>query len=220
MNDKFELYDILGIVIPGSLLLALISVSFPEAAAPLASTEFPESFAVICLVALAVFLGHLIQAISSFFEPLMEWTWGGRSSERALHSGLGSRYLPADTAQRIKEKLMNAAGTVATDRSLFLLAMQKAETSGNARVSKFNGLYAYHRAMLTLVLVAIPVFVAAMQWGAAKQWPLREKAEVLAVGAGLLVIFWLRTRQRGFYYVREVLATAERIIDGTQTTKN
>src|SRR5207253_7300371 len=101
----------------------------------------------------------------------------------------------------------------ASDRSLFLYAMQKAETSGNSRVAKFNGLYAYHRAMLALVLISLGVILASMCWGMMKGWTWRDKIGIVAVDILLLVIFWVRAKQRGFYYVREVLSTTERLLD-------
>ncbi len=190
MTDKFEFYDILSILIPGTLLLALMSIGFPALAIRFTAVKFPEAFGVICLVALAVFMGQVVQAISSLIEPLLEWTWGGRASEKALRKGLGTRYLPADTAKRIKQKLAGCVGSAESDRSLFLYAMQRAETSGNSRVAKFNGLYAYHRAMFTLLLIGIVVV--------------------------LLLIIWRRAKQRGFFYVREVLSTTEQLIDSQQ----
>lgn len=213
MNDKFELYDVLAVLIPGAIVLGVVSVAFPETAAKFASAGFPSAFAVICLIAVATFLGHLIQAITSFIEPFIYWTWGGRPSERALRAGLGTRYLPADTGRRIRAKLSKVVGEATNDRSLFLYAMQKAETSGNSRVAKFNGLYAYHRAMLTLVLVALVVLLASMRWGIAKSWSTGEKVQTVVAGLLLVIIFWYRAKQRGFYYVREVLSTAERLID-------
>ena len=181
------------------------------------AVTFPPAFAVICLVAVAAFLGHLIQAITSLVEPFIYWTWGGRPSERALNEGLGARYFPADAATRIRAKLAGVVGKDASDRSLFLYAMQKAETSGNSRVAKFNGLYAYHRAIVTLVLIGLAVVLASMRWGTVKHWSMGEKIEIIAVGLLLLAVFWFRAKQRGFYYVREVLSTAERIIDSQQT---
>ena len=213
MTEKFEFYDVLGILVPGSILLALIAVSFPGVTTAFAGVGFPVAFAVICLTAVAAFLGQLVQAISSFLEPVFNWTWGGRPSERALKEGLGTRYLPADSANRIRAKLAKAVGDTASDRSLFLYAMQKAETSGNSRVAKFNGLYAYHRAMLALVLISLGVILASMCWGTVKHWFWRDKIGIVAVDFLLLVIFWLRAKQRGFYYVREVLTTAERLLD-------
>src|SRR5438270_13719553 len=102
MSEKFELYDVLSILIPGSILLAVITVSFPGVAAPFATVGFPDAFAVICLIAVAAFLGHLVQAIASLLDPILDWTWGGRASDRALRGELAARYLPSDTAQRIR----------------------------------------------------------------------------------------------------------------------
>jgi hypothetical protein len=216
MSEKFEFYDVLSILIPGTLLLALMSIGFPALVVRFAAVKFPEAFAVLCLTALAVFMGHLVQAISSLIEPVLEWTWGGRASEKALNEGLGTRYLPADAAKRIKQKLAERVGSGATDRSLFLYAMQNAETSGNNRVAKFNGLYAYHRAMFTLVWIGILLFGAATYWGGIKLWPTQEKIETLIGGGALLLIMWWRAKQRACYYVREVLSTAERLIDSQQ----
>jgi len=213
MTEKFEFYDVLGILVPGSILLALIAVGFPGVTTAFAGIGFPAAFAVICLTAVAAFLGQLVQAISSFLEPVFNWTWGGRPSERALKEGLGMRYFPTDSANRIRAKLAKAVGDTANERSLFLYAMQKAETSGNARVAKFNGLYAYHRAMLALLLISLAVILASMCWGTVKQWFWWDKIGIVAVNLLLLVIFWLRAKQRGFYYVREVLSTAERLLE-------
>lgn len=213
MNDKFELYDVLGVLIPGSIVLGLVCVTFPEIVARFSTPRFPEAFSVICLIALAFLVGHLIQAIASICEPLLYWTWGGRPSERALQKGLGDRYFPLDAAQRIRTKLAGVVGAKASDRSLFLYAMQKAETSGNSRVAKFNGLFAYHRAMLMLIAVGLVLLLSSMRWGTLKQWPLSEKVEITVAGVVLLVIIWFRSKQRGFYYAREVLSTAERMID-------
>lgn len=217
MNDKFELYDVLGIIIPGTLLLALTSVAFPSLTARAGTVRFPDAFAVIILLALAVFVGLLVQSISSLIEPVLNWSWGGQPSDKALKNGLGVRYLPADTATRIRHKLAAKVGSQATDRSLFLYAMQQAETSGNTRVAKFNGLYAYHRGIFTLILVGILLLLAAMQWGAISQWSTGDKVGTVVASAALLLLVWHRTKQRGFYYVREVLSTAERIIDSHQT---
>src|SRR5438874_7524089 len=114
MNDKFELYDILAVLIPGAIVLGLVSVTFPETVARFAPVGFPPAFAVICLIAVATFLGHLIQAITSLLEPFIYWSWGGRPSERALHAGLGTRYFPADTGRRIRAKLSRVVGDAAS----------------------------------------------------------------------------------------------------------
>src|SRR5258708_4274094 len=130
MVEKFEIYDLLGIVVPGTLLIGLTLILFPVLSAPASNLKLPEGFTVICLVALSVFAGNLVQAISSLIEPLIENTWGGRMSEKGLSRGLGDRYLPRDTSARIRNKLVSILASNGTDRSLFLFALHTAEIVG------------------------------------------------------------------------------------------
>jgi hypothetical protein len=220
MVEKFEVYDLLGIVVPGTLLVGLTLILFPALSTPAINVKLPDGFTVICLVALSVFAGNLVQAISSLVEPLVEKTWGGRMSEKGLSQGFGDRYLPTDSAARIRNKLASVLASDAVDRSLFLFAMQKAETSGNPRVGRFNALYAYHRAILTLMLMAVLLLALSMVCGLAVQWSPYQKT--LAIGGAILLflITWNRTRQRAVYYVREVLLTAERVIETNPGLQN
>jgi len=216
MVEKFEIYDLLGIVVPGTLLIGLTLILFPVLSTPASNVKLPEGFTVICLVALSVFAGNLVQAISSLIEPLIENTWGGRMSEKGLSRGLGDRYLPTDTAARIRNKLVSILGSNSKDRSLFLFALQKAETDENPRVGRFNALYAYHRAILCLTLMTFALLTLSMVCGLAVSWSPSEKSVALAASILLLFITWNRTRQRAIYYVREVLLTAERVMDDRQ----
>lgn len=211
MIEKFEYYDILGIVIPGSLLLAWVQFCFPAVLGLVSASGFPEAFNVLVLIALTIFLGHLVQAIASNIEPLIYWTWGGRPSDQALEGGLAG-YLPEDSAARIRGILKEAVGGSPSDHSLFLFAMQKAHSAEVGRASRFNSLYGYHRGLLALLPLAAGLLVAAMVWGQAASWICGQKAGSLILIAVLLVLVWHRTKQRAFYYVREVLLTAERVL--------
>jgi hypothetical protein len=219
MDSKLELYDVIGILIPGAIVLGLTCIVFPDVATRFSTAGFPQAFSVICLTAVAIFFGQLIQAVASLVEPLLYWTWRGRPSERALKHGLGDRYFPIESAQRIRAKLARILGAGVSDRSLFLYAMQRAETSGNPRVAKFNALFAYHRAMLALVVVGLVLVLTSMQWGAIAQWPLGEKIAMVTAVVALLLTTWVRAKQRGYYYVREVLFTAEGLIDGSTSPR-
>jgi hypothetical protein len=212
MADKFEFYDILGILVPGVLLVYVFLVCFPGTTI-LVPPKMSDALNSIAFTALAIFIGQLVQAIASLLEGPLYRTWGGRPSERALHSGLGPRYLPDATAKRIRAKLKKVAGEHATDRDMFLYAMQRAEGANSARVSKFNALFAYHRVLLVLCLAAFILITTSAFIGALAALP-RWKLVLLA-GATLavFVLVWHRTRQRAYYYVREVLLTAERAID-------
>jgi hypothetical protein len=134
--EKLELYDILGILVPGVLLVYVFLLCFPGTTA-LVPPKMSDALNTIAFTAMSIFVGQLIQAIASVLEGPLYRTWGGRPSERALHSGLGPRYLPEATAPRIRAKLKAVAGEHATDRDLFIYAMQRAE--GRAAESRGSG---------------------------------------------------------------------------------
>lgn len=217
MGDKFNIYEVLSWLVPGTLLIALVALCFPALTAQASAVKFPDAFGVICLVALAVFLGNLIQAVASILEGIMNWTWGGRPSEVCLQKGLGDRYVPLDTANRIRAKLETASGSTHF-RSLFIYAMGRPDVQSSARVNLFNALYAYHRALLVLSVIGVAVLGFAMADGhldALSNW---TKGLLVAASLVTLALIWHRTKQRAFYYVREVLLNAERSIDQPNKT--
>lgn len=211
--DKFKIYELLSWVIPGTLLIWLGAVCFPSLATAGTAVKFPDAFGVVALLALAIFIGNLVQAVASLIEPVLNWTWGGRPSERALQGGLGDRYLPKDAAARIRKKLEEIVGAGASNRALFLYAMQRAESAGSDRISTFNALYAYHRALLVLCVAGLVALIIGIIGGQLPSLPWYGSVGVAALAACGLVLVWYRTKQRGFYYVREVLHTAERLLD-------
>ncbi len=220
MTEKLDAYDILAVLVPGTLIVCIVPVCFPSLPTKFISPQFPEGFLVIALVALAVLLGYFVQAIASLAEPLLNWTWRGRPSENALREGLGERYLPLSTIRRVKEMLVNFANDDYDDRSLFLIAMRYAEEANNNRVARFNSLYAYHRALLILTTLSIVLFILATQWGIASAWSGNAKVATLLIAVACLVLLWYRTKQRAFYYVREVLLTAQRVIEEKTATSS
>jgi hypothetical protein len=214
MEDKFDIYDTLGILIPGVLVVCTLSIAFPSIGGPLAATKLPEAFSVIGLTSASIFMGYLVQALASLLEPILNKTWGGRLSERALTQGLGNRYFSEADGKRIRAKLHQLASAEASDQSIFFIAMQVAETCGSSRVSRFNALYAYHRALVLFSLIALGLFVTSF-WGGGLASHLTWKQNTVAwmVLTLLLLLFWNRTRQRAIYYVREVLFCAERQVE-------
>jgi hypothetical protein len=213
VSDKFNIYDLLASVVPGTLIICLVAVAVPDLAASARDLKMPDAFAVIALVALALFVGNVVQAVASLLDPLLFRLWGGRPSERCLQHGLGDRYMPKDTADRIRGKLVAAVGGAPTDRSLFLFAMQQAESASPQRVTTFNALFAYHRALLVVALVAVPLGVALVCGQGPVAWTPALRWGFLVGAVLLLALFFYRTRQRAFYYVRELLLTAERVLD-------
>lgn len=210
MFDKIDLYELLNTLVPGVLLLSSAPVFFPVLVT-VTTPQYPEAFQVVALTVAAFILGQLVTALASLIEPVLFWTFGGRPSERALRQGLGT-YLPPDTAARIRTKLRSQLGDGTSDRSLYLFAIQQTHT-GTDRAAKFNSLYAHHRGLVVLVLLLLVSFVISTYWGAAAGWPSSLKQALLVMLLVTLFLTWYRTKQRAFYYVREVLFTTERVID-------
>lgn len=216
MSTKLDYYDILGILLPGVLLLCWTLVCFPDLGQLGKGSVLPTGFDVLALTVLSIFAGHVVQAVASIFEPLLYASWKGRPSDRALTEGLGNRYLPKETARRIRTKLEEAVESSATEHSIFLFAMQQAQSPKDTRASRFNSIYAYHRGLLLSLVCAIPIFAASALWGAVATWSssLRLTTSVLLVL--LTFLFWHRAKQRAYYFVRETLLTAEQVLDSTK----
>lgn len=212
MTAKFDFYDVFGVLIPGTLLLAWIAVCFPQIGQPGTAANLPDAFVVVVLTALAVFLGQLLQAGASLLEPFLFKTWSGRPSDLAVGGQLES-FLPQDAVDRITEKLRVAAGRDIEGRSLFLYAMQASESATPSRISRFNSLYAYHRGLLALSVIAFVILLLSLFWGGANSWATPGKVVALLLIPLVTVLVWHRTWQRACYYVREVLFTAERVLD-------
>jgi hypothetical protein len=213
MLDRLSLYDTLAALIPGSLLVASIAVLFPAATAPFRSAALPSEFAVIALLAAAMLAGLLTQTVGSALERPLLRVFGGLPSDRALSGKLGERYLPRDAAKRIETKLRSRFGANASKRALFLGAMNLAESVPESKAAAFNAQYGHLRAVFTLFLFLLGLGVASRLCGAAVAWdPTAYQTSVLLLVVATALFAW-RTWQRGAYYAREVLLTAERIMD-------
>lgn len=212
MLDKFEPYDFLGIVIPGILLAFWLPVCFPQTTEMVAVAGFPETIDVIGFTAVAVFFGHLIQAVASLLEPPLHRTWGGKPSERALNGGLGDRYLSESSSRRIRPCLLAQAADDSSHQDLFRIAMTHANGATGSRSERFNALYAYHRALIVVVAVAILLIAASRFWGAAAEWPEVRFWIFLAALLIILVLIWHRAKQQAFHFVGETLHVAERVL--------
>jgi hypothetical protein len=212
MTDKFEIYDLIGVLVPGTLAVCVVPLFFPGVMPLMAAVKFPDAFTVIALTALAILAGHLVQAIASLIEPAVYKTWGGRPSDGVFTVGLGDRYLTLALAKKLREKLAAAYGADLDDRSIFQKSMQRAEHAGG-RVARFNALYAYHRAVLTLTAMVIVLFLLSFVGGLAWSMSWWKNVIILLSLALFLLLAWHRAKQRGIYYVKEVLLRAEHAIE-------
>jgi hypothetical protein len=212
MIERFDYYDLLGVAVPGVLLAYWIPVCFPSVTRVLGTSDLPEAVDVIGFAAVAIFLGHLMQAIASNIQGLLYRSWGGTPSDRALTVGLGRRYISAATGTRIQKQLAAVAAQGASNQDLFRTALGYANAAPGSRSERFNALYGYHRSLLVVITVALGLLIASRFWGAAENW-----SDVAFNGAVLaflimLGLVWHRSKQRAYEFVQEVLHVAERTL--------
>lgn len=139
-------------------------------------------------------LGYLINTISSWAEDIYYLSWNGKPSD-CLLNGKKIWKVKFYESQKVKELLRaETAKSNPSNDELFSIALRYANQKDN-RVEDFNASYAFSRSLLTIVLIG-GIFLLIRNYN---DW----KFYLLIIPAILIV--WLRCKQRGYYYSREVL---------------
>jgi len=214
--DKLDFYDVMATIVPGVLVVALIGVLFPEFRDYLGQ-DYNGAFPVMALSALSIFAGQLLVAFGSLLEPLLYWSWGGRPSDLALTTCIPERYLPKSASDRIRGKLAKVCEPDAGPVSLFLKAISLSYSTKNSRTERFNAFYAYHRTLVGFVAIALAMAVTSRCNGLLSSLSGWRFVAVLVILLAVFAVCWFRAHQRAFYFVREVLITAERELDKQDT---
>ncbi len=90
--------------------------------------------------------------------------------------------------------------------------MHLTDASNVGRAARFNALYAYHRGLVVVVALAMAILLGSVGGGAASAWHWTRIATLLISMLFALALLWHRTRQRAYYYVREVLLAADLLL--------
>jgi hypothetical protein len=202
--EKLGLYDLFGNLIPGIVAVSLLGAAWYWTGHKVELPNLSQAVSVLVLSALAIVLGQFVQAIGSLLQKFYFWTWGGRPSDRAM-----KRLLPSQSAAlrtRLANYMLEDASDEVTDHQIFLWAFSVCNYKSLGRVERFNSIYAYNRALTTLMLISTIatlgiIFVAEPNPPAA--WT------VLGIEVLITLLFWYRTRQRGIYFADEVLRMAD-----------
>lgn len=183
---KFKLYDILSSIIPGFAVYIALFIYFK-----IDFNTIPQ----IPALALVFILGYIINALSSWIEGFLFWTWGGKPSDKML-DGKSILKIKFFQYNKVKNMLSEESESKAPrNDELFSIAMRYANSSN--RVTDFNGLYAFSRSILVSTFFS-GVILNIHFWFT---WM------IFIATLCIILIFWIRAKQNAYYYVREVLNT-------------
>jgi len=183
---SFKAYDILSSLVPGFIILIVI-LYFSE-------IGYNKDY-IIPYTAIAFFLGFCVNTICSWLEDIYYFTWGGKPSNNLL-DGKTIWKVKFYESEKVKALLHAEANTEnpSNDR-LFFIAMRYANGKRDSRVDDFNAHYAFSRSILTTVLIATILILI-------KNY---DNWMVYCITLPVLFAAWLRSKQRAYYYAREVL---------------
>lgn len=182
---NFKLYDILSALVPGFLLLLALLGLF--------NLPFDKDL-IVPYTAVSFLLGYLINTIGSWLEGFYYWTWGGNPAHKLLR-GKGIWKVKFYDSGKV-QTLLSAEASVSNvgDDHLFSIAKRHANDKDD-RVHDFNSSYAFSRSLLTCTLLG----GVALIFKYSNDW--RYYFVVIAV----VLVVWLRCKQRAYYYAKEVL---------------
>lgn len=185
MNINLRIYDLLSSLIPGFLFLMLLL--------EVLDLGYDKDLIVVYTIE-AFVLGYLINTVGSWLEDLYFFSWGGKPSNRLL-DGKGIWKVKFYQHEKVKEMLMKESSRSPSNDELFNIAMRYANGVKETRVDDFNSLYVFSRSLLTATMLSIIVVILTNY----------SDTRYFLVLIFLLIIFWIRCKQRGYYYAKEVL---------------
>lgn len=210
MSDKFSYYDVIANIVPGLITLGLMIWLFGFFDITFAFNT-SEILGVGLGLAVAYAIGHVLQALSSFLQPIYFYLWGGRPSDNLLSGrnsmlGGGRDQIVAQLKEsfRINNKTDDEEYSEIFTRAMSLVSAEKI-----GRVEAFNASYAFHRALLTTAWILASVLTVIVITSALNLVSLPESNEPLLIitvlGWCAAIVEFFRARQRGYYYAKEVI---------------
>ncbi|HEY2436111.1 MAG TPA: hypothetical protein VGH93_02955 [Solirubrobacteraceae bacterium] len=214
MEDKLTYYDVVAHVVPGTIVLGLLTL-MPRVFG--FAVPWPRSGLVVVAagIPLAYAVGQVVQALSSIVQPVYYRLWGGMPSA-VIMEGRNAQ-LSGPRLGRIIGALsayFDAPADTPQERgALFADAMALCNAGALGRVDSFNASYAFHRALLTTawassVALLLALALSAAGVGSSVHTFRPALAYLLVLAVLFTAIEFVRGRQRGEYFSIEVLNTA------------
>lgn len=186
---NFTVYEVISHLVPGYIIIFLLRGQFGIEIKDMGNLAF---------LALAYGIGFIVQTLASWAEDLLYLTWGGKPSNQLLNGKdmWKVKFYSWQKAKELLEKEALESGlTNLTTDSLFEIAMRKVYAQKYDRVNNFNSIYAFSRS-LTLAFFVSAILTLAFQ---------SRNIKLVFILLILTLVTWYRTKQRGFYYAKEVL---------------
>jgi hypothetical protein len=165
MQNKFNFYDFIGYIIPGSLACVFLYWLLAGFAGFTITIELKSIGESILYLGLAYFLGHLVQAYGNSIEARAVKKWGGWFSEQFLRDD--NSYFTPNFKSALRDAMTNVFGESANlgnidqkarRQELFNLCYSLIVQEGAALHTEiFNGVYSLYRGMLAATNIGILV---------------------------------------------------------------
>jgi hypothetical protein len=234
MSEKFDYYDAIAHLVPGTLGLVVLIYFMHLAGLSLPTLPAGNAGALAIGIALAYLLGHILQSLASTLEPLFYFLWGGKPSIRLMTSDI--EFINQDQRHELISQMETYFGlplTVSLPKSdrprrydhLFDRCKTLCHKEKLGRVEKFVTVYGFHRVMLTIFLIAILSFGMLWILYVLDRQPLdsnklSELYFLLVLAVIGLAIEFPRTKKRGLHYSREVFFQSLEFIQAAGRTQS
>lgn len=229
MVEKFDYYDAIAHLIPGTVACLFLLLTFDLLGIALPKLDLGVLANAGIGIAVAYTVGHLLQSIASSLEPLYYALWGGKPSIRLLLEK-SQQFSDKQRIQLIDEltHFFNVQEKRPDDRRaernfyqrLFERCMALCNRNKLGRVEAFNAIYGFHRVLLTTFLLGFVTYLAigVLQRHGNLAIP-STKIQLLtfllvSTGIGTWIEIF-RARKRAYYYAREVLWMTSEYIRST-----
>jgi hypothetical protein len=210
MIEKFDIYDAVTSLLQGTIFFSACLVLFPQTMKIVGPLGDSEIVLTLMSVSIAYFIGQVVVSISSMIQPFLFWSWGGKPSKLAFEGKLPEKYISVDMVELARTALKKSSSLELSDAALFNKAMSIARKADGSLSERHNQMYAYNRASFCNLLLILGLFAMSCNYGLCKNLSIIHIFGIVIGFLLLLLLHWYRTKQRAFYYVREVLIVAER----------
>jgi len=205
VSSKFDAYEIIGVITPGSILLFGLALLFPD----LKAMFFAEGFSLGDLglfLVLSFVAGHLIQAVGNLLEAVVWKGFGGMPTDWII--GKPEKLINETQVERLRQAVKSEFGydlqqAKAADwapivREIYGAVQAKGDTG---RIDSFNRTYGLMRGVTAaLGLLAVTVLIVT--------WPAWKPAALVAIAAFIACYRMIRF---GKGYGRELVVAYLRV---------